>query len=864
MIVAIATLLELLGSSVSAQLAGLVFEPLKEPMRDAMSTVGINDKLDKAIRDGAKRFVDLYAANDDQISQQLVRHEDFWRQKDFRKSVREVLKRPSAYLPKERQIILQYFASLYSEGEASGKTIEAIRAFFECVKAELTSSIVDPVARLYKEYFDSLRTDARTRPFFVDTQPYLLIVEGRVNQGIPATYCLDNLPQLDRRRFIGRQDEQLWLIEQLRRECPARQIAIVGFSGVGKSALALKIAWKYKEEYSTLAPEDRFDSIIWVSAKEVELTVDGPRQVRYVANRHVRTLDDIYSAMAITWKRLDIIQTPPETRHGLLVEALRAQRTLLIVDNFEGVADPDEMRAFLDDLPFPTKILITSRNWYDSSTRLELSGLQDDEIEHLIENELEERRLTHGLDALQKRQLAVMTGRLPLVVTLSIARLDGHESFENVIEWLANASSDVADYCVKSQTTMVRQNDKTAWNVFMAFATLDRNAGATKEALKHVAMLTDTAVDQGLARLRRLSLVERAGSGRYWLLPIIYSYCSASAREDLATWELLNSNFVDYYLEFASRTLVRRAPAERYWNTLWVTNKLQVIDPEWSNLLGALEAAEKSDQPGKLLELLILLIHYMDRRGLFEERIRFATEAAQIAAGRGSIVDEGLLRIDALGWTYCEQAKPEKSLDEIAAGLSVVRSLPPDDPDRNDLEALAFAFQARAYAQPGEKCDLDVAHRRIAAAKQLIVRPVIASRVCMIAGDLAQRSGNNDLAIDEYGKSIYHSSQYGGEGADAETRWRLGQAFLDKNPDKAEQEFKRVIAVHEAALGPLIASPTPELLRARFGLAQVARKRQHYEEARQIATEVRRDVARFMPTSSLLIDIQNFLDGLPE
>jgi hypothetical protein len=134
----------------------------------------------------------------------------------------------------------------------------------------------------------------------------------------------------------------------------------------------------------------------------------------------------------------------------------------------------------------------------------------------------------------------------------------------------------------------------------------------------------------------------------------------------------------------------------------------------------------------------------------------------------------------------------------------------------------------------------------------------------MIAGDLAQKSGNSDLAIAEYRKAIYYSSQYGGEGADSETRWRLGQAFLDIDPEQADREFKSVIVAHEAALGSLIVSPTPELLRARFGLAQVASKRQQPEEARQVATEVHRDVARFMPTSSLLIDIQNFLDSLPD
>jgi LuxR family glucitol operon transcriptional activator len=84
-----------------------------------------------------------------------------------------------------------------------------------------------------------------------------------------------NLPQPTYTQFVGRDEEMAWLRQRLAPDDPVWQIAITGIGGVGKSALALAIAHECRQRYNELPPEERFEAIVWVSAKEEVLTAFG-------------------------------------------------------------------------------------------------------------------------------------------------------------------------------------------------------------------------------------------------------------------------------------------------------------------------------------------------------------------------------------------------------------------------------------------------------------------------------------------------------------------------------------------------------------------------------------------------------------
>ena len=182
-----------------------------------------------------------------------------------------------------------------------------------------------------------------------------------------------NLPYPTYTQFVGRDEELAWLRQRLSPTDRAWQIAITGIGGVGKSALALAIAHEYRQRYNELSPEERFEAIVWVSAKEEVLTAFG-RERANVPEQVLHTLEDVYTAIARVLEREDITRAQPEDQNALVEKALKRQRTLLIMDNLESVKD-DRIKAFLRNLPSPTKAIITSRESLGVADVKPLTGL---------------------------------------------------------------------------------------------------------------------------------------------------------------------------------------------------------------------------------------------------------------------------------------------------------------------------------------------------------------------------------------------------------------------------------------------------------------------------------------------------------
>ena len=87
---------------------------------------------------------------------------------------------------------------------------------------------------------------------------------------MPGPQVFHNLPQPDYGRFIGREDEFQQMIRILR-PYPHSQHSIVtidGIGGIGKSALALEVAHRYLRNYDRIPADERFEAIIWTSAKQ--------------------------------------------------------------------------------------------------------------------------------------------------------------------------------------------------------------------------------------------------------------------------------------------------------------------------------------------------------------------------------------------------------------------------------------------------------------------------------------------------------------------------------------------------------------------------------------------------------------------
>jgi hypothetical protein len=178
-------------------------------------------------------------------------------------------------------------------------------------------------------------------------------------------------------RYVARPRLEQELSDRLRdRNHPI--VTLHGRGGIGKTSLALQMAHLLCEE-----AEAKFEYILWLSARDLELRPSGATEVR----RAIAGLDNVCRLVGAL---LETEQTVEGFAH-LLQDPAHVTSTgiLFIFDNFETLDDPREVHRFLDThTHLPNKILITSRERaFKGDYPIEVAGMEYEEAERLLRQE---------------------------------------------------------------------------------------------------------------------------------------------------------------------------------------------------------------------------------------------------------------------------------------------------------------------------------------------------------------------------------------------------------------------------------------------------------------------------------------------
>jgi hypothetical protein len=217
-----------------------------------------------------------------------------------------------------------------------------------------------------------------------DAGPYLLPVTSLPLSGTRAGPILDlmgecftNIPEQSQ-DYVSRPELEGLLQERLLDDRHP-VVTMLGRGGVGKTSIAISVARK-------IAILGEFFSIVWFSARDIDLLPQGPKQVQpdvLTLKEMARQFSSLMNPLGSSSKTFDHVAY----FNSCLSGHSDVGPFLFIFDNFETVRSPVELFNQLNTfVRLPNKILITSRSRdFNGDFSIQIGGMSRPEFDQLVD-----------------------------------------------------------------------------------------------------------------------------------------------------------------------------------------------------------------------------------------------------------------------------------------------------------------------------------------------------------------------------------------------------------------------------------------------------------------------------------------------
>ncbi len=460
-----------------------------------------------------------------------------------------------------------------------------------------------------------------------------------------------NLPSRNYSKFIGRKPQLEELINLMSPKTRHFLVIIDGIGGVGKSALALELAYYFLENYNTLPESQRFELIFWISAKLTSLTANGIQKRAKTLN----SIDDFIGELGVVLNISNKLDEDIDKSIAFVKQALINKRTLLIVDNLETV-DDEALLSFLRELPEPTKAVVTSRHRVDVSFPIRLTGMPYVDACELINLELHERKLE--ITPMHIESLYRKTGGIPLAIVWSIGLISlGYEP-ESVLMRLGSSHDNIAHFCFLETLGHILHTD--CYKLLLSLAFFD--SSVNRVMIGHVAAFEDDAVgrDDSLAKLVQLSLLNKT-SDRFFLLPLTKNFAIGELEKNFNQAQYLRTRWINYLLKFS----------DQYTKPDWMWRDLNDLKKEGSHLVTLSAWCQQNNRLDILLRIIPALCSYYDLTSQWSETIKIGKLGLEYSI----FIDDKeriiFIYVVALAWVLGQQGREKEAEDYMIKALTL-------------------------------------------------------------------------------------------------------------------------------------------------------------------------------------------------
>ncbi|HMR97945.1 MAG TPA: NB-ARC domain-containing protein [Anaerolineales bacterium] len=370
---------------------------------------------------------------------------------------------------------------------------------------------------------------------------YAKEIEGLTSSGEPErTEMVANLPR--RHYFVGREQEIKTILQSLNPNSRTFIIGIEGIGGVGKSALAIEVSHRCIEE-------DLFEAVIWISAKESVLTLQGIEPIIPEA----KSFSDILITIGSSLGNPTIGNMPIQDQVKQAYTLLARRTTLLVLDNFESLSKT-EQRDILDFLrrsPITLKALVTSRERVTEGQIIRLQGLSFDESNALLEWDAQQKNI--HLTKEQNKYLAEHTGGLPLAllwVQGQIAVL-GYSAAQVLDKLSMDANIPVLQYCFNHSWSLLRHHNEKKLLFILAL----QPEAVSREALRKISGIEDEdGFEIAVSDLLQFTLIEHEPDRDYFsILPLTRRFVRTQFTGDRKFIQQAELKIAQYYSALISQ-----------------------------------------------------------------------------------------------------------------------------------------------------------------------------------------------------------------------------------------------------------------------------------------------------------------------
>jgi len=351
----------------------------------------------------------------------------------------------------------------------------------------------------------------------------------------------NNLPNRDYRDFIGRKDEFNDLLKMIRHRRHFIS-ALDGIGGVGKSAVALELCYRICN--NEFADDLKFEYIIWVSAKN---TIFKDGIIRPI-NQAFEHLDQLIDTILFILGFSDHIALEINHKRKVLIELLRCTSSFIILDNLETINtnNMNEIWSFLDEIPEPSKILLTSREYHQNVNQtLRIESLSEADSFYFIEQFGFELNFSHEHIRSLKSEIHHLSSGLPIVIKSIMGQLSLGKNLKTIKKEIESNTGDLAKFCFEKQLELLDQ-DQTIVLLSLCLTTDSLDLDGLIYILSDLLTVPIIEIVNKLNSLSLIKISYSSDNAEYSVLPLIKTYVLIKNKESEKIEEI-KKRLNDYY-----------------------------------------------------------------------------------------------------------------------------------------------------------------------------------------------------------------------------------------------------------------------------------------------------------------------------